>query len=1155
MIAQAPIAGELHAPFELYGPLPSGTTLLEASAGTGKTYAIATLTARFVAEGHPLERLLVITFTRAATGELRSRVRDRLRSARDGLVRALATRAEPHDDDLVRLLWDGGRQAALERRDRLTRALAQFDAATIETTHGFCHRVLVELGVAGDAARSLELVEDIDHLLEEVVDDLFVRKYVRHAPPDLTRADALELAQQVLRNPSALLAPPLGNGPDLASIRRRLAEAVRTETDRRKRAAGLLTYDDILLRLRDTLGNPLRGPAARARLRERYEVVLIDEFQDTDPVQWDIVAQTFGGGAATLVLIGDPKQAIYAFRGADVQAYLAAARSAATRATLATNWRSDGPLVRALDALLLDAQLGDADIVYRHVAPATRNDVPRLVGAPVGAALRIRRVARDALRTTSLGDVGADDARRFIADDLAGDVASLLSSGAEVEMEARSDDRPARRAPIQPGHVAVLVRRNADALLVRRALTARGVPAVVVAPGSVFATASATEWLRLLQALEQPTSRARAAAAALTSFLGWDAGRLAMAGDDDLDRLHGQLHAWAGLLRERGLASLLAAIEGATRLPARLLAQDDGERRLTDLHHLGELLHAEATTTSLGPAALATWLRERIAESADPATADARAEERSRRLESDAAAVQVLTIHRSKGLEFPVVYCPFLWHGGTGRLRFPLFHDPTAGGARTLDVGGERPGFAAQTQLAIAEARGEDLRVCYVALTRARHQVVCWWAPTKDAGRSPLGRLLFAREADGSVGNGGRNPDDDRVTARLQALAAAAPGCVALEPATPSTATYRPADDRPGELALARLGRALDTAWRRLSYTSLTAPAHDGSNRPGPSGGPGPSGHGGPGGLDELDGLDGEVADEALSGGILAAAAGTEAAHLRRIPLVLAEAPGGAAFGTLVHGLLERADFVADDLAGDLRSALDAELVWRRVDVGSRGVLVDGLAAALATPLGPDLGELCLNQVARADRLDELGFELPLVGGDDPHGTLELAGLGELLGTRLPPDDPVAAYAPRLLDPAIQATLRGYLNGSLDLVLRTGDGRFAVCDYKTNRLVSAEGSLTAHDYRPAALAEEMARCHYPLQALFYLVALHRYLRWRLPAYDPERHLAGAHYLFLRGMTGNPDARVGHQPCGVWSWQPPPGMVETVSDLLDEGATP
>jgi exodeoxyribonuclease V beta subunit len=214
--------------------------------------------------------------------------------------------------------------------------------------------------------------------------------------------------------------------------------------------------------------------------------------------------------------------------------------------------------------------------------------------------------------------------------------------------------------------------------------------------------------------------------------------------------------------------------------------------------------------------------------------------------------------------------------------------------------------------------------------------------------------------------------------------------------------------------------------------------------------------------------------------------------------------------------------------------------------------VADGLAAAIATPLGPVLGGRALRDLPRADRLDELAFELPLAGGDDPVGRLDPAALGRLLAAHLPPGDPLAGYAARLADPALRVGVRGFLTGTIDLVARAG-GRYAVIDYKTNRLAAPEEPLTAWHHRPAALVAEMKRAHYGLQALLYTVALHRYLRWRLPGYAAEEHLAGVLYLFLRGMTG-PDAPVlDGAPCGVFAWRPPPALVEAISDLLDAGA--
>jgi exodeoxyribonuclease V beta subunit len=261
----------------------------------------------------------------------------------------------------------------------------------------------------------------------------------------------------------------------------------------------------------------------------------------------------------------------------------------------------------------------------------------------------------------------------------------------------------------------------------------------------------------------------------------------------------------------------------------------------------------------------------------------------------------------------------------------------------------------------------------------------------------------------------------------------------------------------------------------------------------------------------------------------------------------------GTAVGTLVHEALEAVDFTAPDLPSALGEALHAARARGGVELGCEvEVAAAGLALALQTPLGDDLGELALAGVARGDRLDELAFELPLAGGEHPRSPVELGDVARLLGERLPAEDPLAGYPARLADPALAARLSGYLTGSIDLVLRAR-GRFWVLDYKTNWLGGEGEPLSPHHYRPDALAAEMARSHYALQALLYSVALHRYLRWRLPGYAPEAHLGGVRYLFLRGMLG-PDGPVlqgGARP-GVFAWSPPVGLVAALSDLV-EGA--
>jgi exodeoxyribonuclease V beta subunit len=337
-------------------------------------------------------------------------------------------------------------------------------------------------------------------------------------------------------------------------------------------------------------------------------------------------------------------------------------------------------------------------------------------------------------------------------------------------------------------------------------------------------------------------------------------------------------------------------------------------------------------------------------------------------------------------------------------------------------------------------------------------------------------------------------------------------------------------------------------------------------------------------------GSDGVRSDARFAGG---EEDGSEEVRLRAAPSPWADLAGGARTGTLVHAILERTDFAASDLDSELATQVGEQVV-RRMPELSGGHAVTDLAVALRdaieTPLGPALGDIRLRDVEAGDRLDELAFELPLAGGDSPAHDVGVGALARLLRRRVPGGDPLAGYADRLSVPALDQSLRGYLTGSIDLVVRrrgvpdpgwaggtspsgagvtspgwaggpspggpdvssAGTDRFTVVDYKTNWLGGDTEELSAWHYRPAALAETMQASHYPLQALLYSVALHRYLRWRLPGYDPDRNLAGVAYLFVRGMTGAAVPRVDDQPCGVFSWRPPLGLVAELSDLLDRG---
>ena len=1132
-------AAEVLDGFDACGPLPVGTTVLEASAGTGKTHAIGALVTRYVAEGvATLDELLVVTFGRAASQELRERVRGMLVKAE--LALADPGRARLGDDPVLALLANGTDGEVRRRRERLRTALAGFDGATIVTTHQFCQYVLTGLGIAGDGDTDVELVESLDDLIVEVVDDLYVRAFAGRGQgePIFDRTTALDLARTVINDPQARLEPAAEAAGTPAARRVRFGTAVRKEVDRRKRQRRILGYDDLLTRLATAL-EPADAPA-RARMRARWSIVLVDEFQDTDPVQWQILDRAFGGHA-TVVLVGDPKQSIYAFRGGDIDTYLAAVQTADARPTLTSNWRTDAPLVDALQVLLGGVALGSPEIPVRPVTAATGTG-SRLFDAPSGAPLRLRVLRRTQFGTGKNGRVPIARAREFIARDLTSDVAHLLASGAMF------DGRP-----IAAKDVAVIVSTHTQATLIRESLSEAGIPAVVTGTTSVFHTRAGDDWQVLLEALEQPHRSGRVRAAALTPFLGRTAADLDTGGDRLTDELSGLFSRWAAVFVARGVAALLEVAATEQDLAGRMLIRVDGERQLTDLRHVGQALHAAALSESLGLPALTDWLRRRRADTKTEITSD-----RVRRLDTDAAAAQVVTLHASKGLQYPVVYLPFAFDRYVFEPGTLLLHDA---GRRVLDIGGPGTlGREDRERQAQAEDAGEVLRHLYVGLTRAQSQVVTWWAPTANTPNSGLHRVLFGeRDLAGAVPDKVELTTDDLAARRLReweqrgALVCEPAGVLAL-PARP------PADIVDTVFDVGVLDRSVGASWRRVSYSSLSAAGASGLGPAQQHGGGASADAAAPVALGPAGGAGGvgsepestERQDEAIPAIRVPVDADND---LLAVPSPMADLPAGATFGTLVHAVLETTDPQAADLAGELLLRSTEQLARRGGDFTAEQ-LADGLLPVLRTPLGPLADNLTLAQIAVRDRLAEMDFEIPLGTGDGAglDGEVTLGQLAGVLRRHLPAADPLASYADRLASPAYSwQPLHGYLTGSLDAVFRLPGPRYLVADYKTNWLGDAAGTpLSAWHYRPAAMDAVMAESDYPLQAMLYCVALHRFLRWRQPDYDPAVHIGGVLYLFVRGMSGPSTPIVDGNPCGVFGWRPPAELIVALSDLLDDG---
>jgi exodeoxyribonuclease V beta subunit len=728
-----------------------------------------------------------------------------------------------------------------------------------------------------------------------------------------------------------------------------------------------------------------------------------------------------------------------------------------------------------------------------------------------------------------------------------------------VSATLRQDDDDDVGTPVAPSHIAVLVRSGIEATEVQRALTAQGVPAVLARGNSVLETPAADQWRLLVSALVRPSDPDRARAFALSWFAGWSAREIDEADEAALARLHEQLSMWADILASHGVAPFVRRVMADSGVVPRLLRQDEGDRRVTDLEHIGELLHALSPPRPSAPGLSALLVHEPEGE----ADADTNNDVTARRIESEDDAVKIMTVWVSKGLEFPIVCVPTMWSIRTGID--VLYQDPETH-RRTFDVakGKDWPNQAAASErhsLAAREALGEHLRLLYVALTRAEHHTIVWWARTDSDDRSSLAHLLFARR-DGAIDDElflpervSLLPSDADAKAFLEPLVQASDGTIAvdvIDAVRPPGNRWAPSEEATAPLVLdvAHLTHLPDRTRQRWSFTALTRGDVADAN---------------PNDVSMADGGAGDEpgpADQSLAGAAVIEEIRVDDALITAatgpVP-AMALLPAGPAFGTLVHTVLEGVDFATADLDGVVRRRLNDALSRHPVDLNSpmlpddrRGeeVLVEALCQAITSPLGAPFGG-SLADIGLGDRMNEMSFELALGQGAHRPTT---AALGALVADHLPAGDVFGQWARQVATGGSTVSLAGHLTGSIDAVIRVraedGSPQFVVVDYKTNRLSAPRQLPEPDDYGPTRLNDAMVEHHYPLQALLYSVALHRYLRSRLKDdYRPERHLGGAAYLFVRGMTG-PDVRQEDgRPHGVCRWRIPAVLVGDLSDLL------
>ena len=939
---------------------------------------------------------------------------------------------------------------------------------------------------------------------------------------DLWEIYSLESMKKALKKDAALpeAAGPLWElidgiaarkGPVITALKANLWHRVLGDARKRmgdiKESRQLIAVNDLLTKTRDALRRPKSDLAQL--LAKRWPVAMIDEFQDTDQIQYEIFSRIYSAGAESgdrgLLMIGDPKQAIYQFRGADVYAYINARRDVgeARIHNLDENWRSTPALVEAVNALFGNEGVfgNDKDIPFQPVEAARRERKMTIDGKKVKPfELFIVKP-----RSSDSDTVNMDEARQRAMAYAACQTAQLLNKGKKVRLHGKEE----ADEPLKAGEIAFLVRTGKDAELARQALEDRGIKSVYLTKTNVLAQPLAQDLLCILRAALEPAADGPLRVALVAPLLRCRAGDIARLDRDFQHRqtIAREFQGYHEIWRREGVAAMLSRLLRERRLAWKWLGQPEGERQLTDFRHLTELLQ-QGEALAPGMRRLVNWFAREMQSD------DAEAEQRQLRLESDENLVKIVTMHSAKGLEYDVVMIP-MPVSGTPKNKGPvLYHDQAQGKFRAcLDVGED----ASHRERAKKEALDEATRLLYVAMTRAKYRCYLGLPLTKDLGKNALAQRVLRPVPQTSsllqvhleIKSGHLFASDSKTAgAKAQRGARELPDHLfaVVDEAEKVNDAFCTPPPPPESLQVPPPWPSIDQSRREHSYSGLHARLREqeeevdaaeiagfADDDPGPGAAEGEE--------------DGAVALET-----------PEAATFSRFSF-----PRGRRVGVVLHKLLEDLDPAAPRLKRE--QACDAALsrLDNALDLGRhRQAWLETLAGwlddVLATPLAPL--KVSLEQIGGGDRLNEMRFYFPVA--DPGRALAKLREAGCLEGFR----------------PVKNFDIKGMMTGLVDLTFRH-EGKHYILDYKSNHL----GDSFA-DYGGDSLNAAVAERHYDLQYLIYSVALHKWLRARLPGYAYDEHFGGVFYLFLRGLQG----RDG-DGSGVYFHRPPRELIETLDGLL------
>lgn len=1178
----------------------SGKSLIEASAGTGKTFMISRIYLRLLLERKlSVQEILVVTFTEAATNELKDRIYKMLLTTRDGFWGQ-----EVEDAALQKYI--NSHLPAGDARERLTIALQDFDEASVFTIHTFCNRVLQENAFESGGVFDTELMTEQTGLLNETVEDFwrqkiytqsgmflsyvlakispdklykFVEKNIGRlsfkivpekleAESDISQheneflqsfqflgrewldnqqqiADALvkhgglkiprfnpNNIQNLFENLNNYLNDDSGafylfetfenltptilekftrknfDPPDhtffqscerhhelhkkltgifddqLILLKKELFVFVTAELKRKKEERNVFFFDDIILDLYTALNDA--GESLSESVRSKFKAALIDEFQDTDPAQYDIFSKIFDHPDATLFLIGDPKQAIYGFRGADIFAYMKAKTNANENArfTLTTNYRSEPGLIQGVNHIF--SATGNAfiypEIPFQNAVAAEISDRARLK-IQGGNTAPLQLWFYDPEASPGSGQKNnKDTSKAIIAEAVADEIVRLLELG-------KSGQATIDNVRVEEKDVAVLVRTHAESGRVQKALRKRNVHSVLYATDNLFASHEALELERVLLAVASPKNIGRMKTALSTEMFGLDANAILQldAEGDALEEWLTRFAAYHQSWRDFGFVRMINDLLKKERLLIRLMAFEDGERRITNLLHLSDVLNENSSKNQLGINGLLKWLTEQRT------LIDKSVKEHQIRLESDENTVKLITTHMSKGLEFPIVFCPFAWGGSTIRSTETLeFHDENDELNFTIDLGSPALEWDLHKKMAEKELLAENLRLLYVAITRARNRCYLVWGDLPSAKTSGLAYLLHkptpfdASQPVDALRKHLKNTKADGFLQRAKTLTAQSGGAIALKNLLPAEINKFSAKiESQDKLRNKKFTTLVDTKLRISSYSGLVSTHPHGAE------------------LADYDALEITIKSEPVE---MERAAGEFNNFM--------SFPRGSKAGTFLHDLLQRLDF------SNTRNESTTALVFEKLrefgfNTQWQGIILDLFDRLMKANLKSPSDQFTLAKIEPNHCLQELEFYFPVL----MLSPQKLQAVFEKYG------EDNTEFVEKLGQ--INFTeFKGFMKGFIDLIFQK-NGRFYILDWKSNYL-----GVAFKNYDAANLTQEMSDRLYVLQYHLYTLALNNYLSWRLPGYDYEKHFGGVFYIFMRGVEPEkaPD-------CGIYFDRP------------------